>query len=183
MTTTPTATTTATTRKTAAAGRRPARLLGVAALLLAGALAGCEEEVTYGYIQGDVSFGASVPDELLMQVDGCNVAVAGARDYSTTLRGCGLGRTPRELGTFDFSTTAGSGMLTFSVTAVDVNFRPLATASANLTLGPAMPSRLAFVLAPTPQGLMAIDGGARPDAGAAPDAGSGSSPAPDAASD
>jgi hypothetical protein len=78
---------------------------------------GCEEAVTYSYFSVSVSIDQSADADFLRSVGSCAAVVMGARTDSGELR-CSGGN--RDLGKFEYSTSAKSGAVTFTVVVNDV---------------------------------------------------------------
>jgi hypothetical protein len=113
--------------------QRSVCLMGLAAALVLPA-SGCAD-YTYFNVSVKIDDNANVTDQALGQVDDCFVyvldggsghTIEAGRELVTTkdipspgARECNLGRTPRDLGTLDYSTAKSGGTLKFVVSMTD----------------------------------------------------------------
>jgi hypothetical protein len=113
----------------ASIARRFRRAALVGALLLgAGATAGCSKTTTYSWVDVHVTIDPSIPaPDLQALVVACEIKVTGADNFAgVPLPSCMNGVSDRNLGTFEWSTTEGSGDLQFTVTLFALNRQPFA---------------------------------------------------------
>jgi hypothetical protein len=136
-----------------------ARILGLFSLaLLPLALVsstGCEEAVTYSYFSVDVKIDESADADFLRRVYSCAAIVMGSRTDSGELR-CAPGT--RNLGKFEYSTSAKSGNISFTVVVNDVTNVEIGTGtSPEVSVVAGQTVQTSVVVKPRPEAL--------PDAG------------------
>ncbi|HEY0708038.1 MAG TPA: hypothetical protein VGG33_14640 [Polyangia bacterium] len=90
---------------------------GALALLGLG-VAGCEEDVNYGYFAVTVKIAETATPDYLSRVASCGVNVEGADSDFTSL-GCQMGQVNLNLGTFEWSTNE-TGVVRFVVRLTDI---------------------------------------------------------------
>jgi len=152
---------------------RPTCAFAVAVAL--GVTAGCEDTVTYSYINIDVKFDRmTIPPELIDQIEGCAVfADTPVRRDQDDLR-CRRHMVPYEYGKFQYTTTLTSGAIKFTVRAVDFNQVIIAAGEVGpLTIKRGGSVDDSILVKAVPQET--------PDAGTGPEAGPRDATTPDAA--
>jgi hypothetical protein len=97
-------------------GKRSA--VTVALALGAMGLAGCEEDINYGYVAVKVTIADTATPYYLDRVSACGVNVEGADSDFTTLN-CQMGRVSKDIGTFEWSTNE-TGVVRFVVRLTDI---------------------------------------------------------------
>lgn len=101
--------------------------LGLAIVLL-GACNSSTETYTYVRVKVDLDL-TSVPDEDRKDINACGVAVegrGGAHSDTFSLQNCVRGKTPYDLGTFEYATLSNTGTLTFTLRAINIGRKDLA---------------------------------------------------------
>jgi hypothetical protein len=128
-----------------------ALLLGATAL--AGA-AGCGESVTFAYFEVDVTVDQTADREFLGRITSCGVEVDGPHKHSGDLR-CQRGAIQdHKLGKFEYSTSASSGTVTFTVVLKDLNGKDLARGQSDpVTIVPNKTTQAQVLVKPLPEAL------------------------------